>query len=97
MITRVFDGAKEGLSRDDIVDNLIHFNRLDKGGHFAARAAGRARPDQDRRGAAPAGREVIVVQVVGWRSSCAIPPTMNSKENSNFFMTAPGLAVTRSA
>jgi|ERR1700756_1122699 hypothetical protein len=46
LITRVFDGQTEGLSRDDILDNitfywltypkLIHYNKLDKGRHFAA-------------------------------------------------------------
>src|SRR6267143_958741 len=62
LISRVFEGESEGLTRDDILDNitvavsvfpdelypaprswaeraypkLIHYNKLDKGGHFAA-------------------------------------------------------------
>ena len=60
MIARVFAGGSEGLTRDDVLDNitltwltntalsgprswaeqaypkLIHFNKLPKGGHFAA-------------------------------------------------------------
>src|SRR6266508_2519018 len=38
LIARAFDGEPTGLTRDDVLDNakLIHYNQLDKGGHFAA-------------------------------------------------------------
>ena len=41
LIARAFTGTPGGLSRDDVLDNvtypkLIHFNKVDEGGHFAA-------------------------------------------------------------
>ena len=43
LISRAFDGHPGGLTRDDVLDNitltypkLIYYNKVDKGGHFAA-------------------------------------------------------------